>query len=162
MVRLIAGGLIAIACAMIGMAIRLHYNLRKETYSTLAEFTSYLSGEISYLKTTVIDAVNGFCSGKKNSVHNSLLAYSEVLKIGKADDFIPDLAGLNNGEKQQVGRFLNSLGKKPIDETLNEIKRNAQIFEELKTKSENEARKLGNMYFKLSVLVGLAVMLILA
>ena len=35
-------------------------------------------------------------------------------------------------------------------------------FEELKAKSDNDAKKLGSMYFKLLVLVGLAVMLILA
>ncbi|MGN0795553.1 MAG: stage III sporulation protein AB, partial [Christensenellales bacterium] len=162
MIKLVAGGLIAIACAMIGMAIRRHYNLRKETYATLAEFTSYLSGEISYLKTTVIDAINGFCGGKKNSVHNSLLSYSDALKTGVEADFIPDMAGLNGGEKQQVGKFLKSLGKKPLDETLNEINRYAQIFEGLKTKSEDEAKRLGSMYFKLAVLVGLAIMLILA
>ena len=79
-----------------------------------------------------------------------------------AESFVPDVSGFKDGEKKEFAKFLKSIGKKPLGETLSEIKRYSLVFEELKTKSENDAKKLGSMYFKLLVLVGLAVMLILA
>ncbi len=162
MIRLVAGGLIAIACVLIGMAIRRHFNLRRDAYATICDFAAFLTGEISYLKTTVPVAIGEFVKGRKGSVAVALNQYAEALRLGTAENFVPDVSGFKDGEKKEFARFLKSIGTKPLGETLSEIKRYSLAFEELKAKSDNDAKKLGSMYFKLLVLVGLAVMLILA
>lgn len=69
---------------------------------------------------------------------------------------------LKTDEKKEILDFFDGMGKTMLDEQLAHAKYYQNMFEKAKAKCEDEAKRLGATYFKLCVLLGLAVMLILA
>ena len=70
------------------------------------------------------------------------------------------IAHLKKEEKSEVLTFLNGLGKTPTKEQISFVEKGEEIFKaRLKNAEENEKKK-GNMFFKLFVLLGVALMVI--
>jgi stage III sporulation protein AB len=162
-VNFIAGGMFAVGSSLIGMAARRHYRQRLEIYSELCAFINLLKSEISFLKTPVGGVIDEFCQGKNGVFHAALKKYNEDLKKGAPQNQCAEnleLSPLKTGEKKEISKFLCSLGKLPQKEQLNELECYGAKFSVLQKKSEEECKRLGGMYLKLCVLLGLALMII--
>lgn len=163
MIRLLAGGLLAIGSALIGIVVRRHYKQRHEIYADICAFTALLKSEISFLKTPLCSVIKEFVEGKKSIMTTALKKYGDDLNHGKVNENYADvleLPPLNIKEKNEIAKFLRSLGKLPMREQLGELQSFETKFLELEKKSAEESKRLGGMYFKLCVLLGIALMIV--
>ncbi|MDD4839800.1 MAG: stage III sporulation protein AB [Clostridia bacterium] len=163
MISLLAGGLLAVGSSLIGIAVRRHYRQRHEIYFEICGFIVLLKNEISFLKTPLKAVINEFAEGRKGITVNALKKYSDDLDHGKIDNNYAEtleLSPLNIKEKNELAKFLRSLGKLPMKEQLGELANFEAKFSELEKKTAEESKRLGGMYFKLCVLLGIALMVV--
>lgn len=163
MIRLLAGGLLAVGATLIGIVVRRYYKNRHEIYADLCAFITLLKSEISYLKTPLKTVIKEFAEGKKTHMATALCQYAEDLDRGKVEANYAetlDLSPLNLKEKQGVAKLLRSLGKLPMREQLGELQNFEVKFVEKEKKTAEESKRLGGMYFKLCLLLGIALMIV--
>ena len=158
MISLVAGGLIAVAFTLVGMSINRRFKMRKEAFASLYDFSVKLKGDISYLKTNLPSVIKSHFENNKSPVAQSMLKYAE----NPSSEFVPEIGCFKESEKKEVTKYIYSIGSLPYAESLNMTDRMIENYKQLKEKSETEAKKLGSMYFKLLVLLGFAIMLIVS
>ncbi len=161
MLRLFAGVLLAVGSSLIGLALKRHYRQRDEIYSSACEFLQMLKLEIETLKTPVGVVVDEFCS--QQSLFSNVLKSSFENYIKKNKPVVLErtmLAQLNLAERKELEKFLNSVGKLPLRQQLSELDKWTFKFSACQKKTAEESKRLGSMYLKLCVLLGVALMII--
>ena len=161
--RLIAGGLLALVSSYIGILVKNGYKEKTRIYKDLVLFTEEFKRDLSFQKTALTDFCTSFADGKKSKIKELLQEYVDELK--KAGQFSRDadkwsLAHLKKDEKEEVLTFLNGLGKTPTAEQISFVERSGERFKERLKQAEENEKKKGNMFFKLFVLLGIALMVI--
>ncbi len=152
-------------CAYIGVMIKRRYQIRERFYSDAAEFTSVVSTQLGFKKTPLPEVLLSFSAGRKGEFVDMLSEYMTVMS--QKGEFVRDpekweIAHLKIEEKKEIIKFLSSLGKTSLSEQLSLLATSGKEFENKKAKCAEESKRLGGMYFKLLVLLGLAVLLIVA
>lgn len=163
--RLIAGGLLALICCYIGVLIKRRYMDREKFYRDAADFVSFLSSELSFKKTPIVTALKNFAAGRKGAFIKFLDDFSVSLKRGDGFEKMCaeiDIPPLKKEEKKSLLSFFSELGRTSLDDQLSAISRAATEFGAKQKKCLDESKKLGGMYFKLLVLFGIALIIILA
>lgn len=163
--RLIAGGLLALCSCYAGVMIKRHYAERHKFYKAAAQFASALSGELSFKKTPLPEIIEKFGYGRRDIFAKLLSEYMCATKRGEGYDKMIkniDVAHVRENEKKEVISFLCDLGKTSLDDQLALVSRAGKQFELAEKRCADESKKLGGMYFKLAVLVGLALIVIFA
>ncbi len=152
-------------CAYIGVIIKRRYQSRERFYSDAAEFTSAVSTQLGFKKTPLPEVFSSFSAGRKGEFVDMLGEY--MTAMSQKGEFVRDsekweVAHLKIEEKKEMIKFLSSLGKTSLSEQLSLLATSGKEFENKKAKCAEESKRLGGMYFKLLVLLGLAVLLIVA
>lgn len=163
--RLIAGGLLALISCYGGVLIKKKYKERETFFSRAEAFASVLSTEIGLHKTPIPDVVSKFATSQKEKFDVFLVSSLQQMREGAGvQELIEkcDVSILKKDEKNEICTFLSSLGKTALDDQMTIAKAYEKIFDDKKKKCANESKQFGNMYFKLSVLLGLALILILS
>lgn len=161
--RLIAGGLLALVSSYIGLLVKNGYKENTRLFKDLVAFADEFKRELSFEKTSLISFCTAFKEGKKSKITELLDQY--IVELKSEGQFSRDvdkwtLAHLKKEEKSEVLTFLNGLGKTPAKEQIAFVEKNESLFKtRLKQAEENEKKK-GNMFFKLFVLLGIALMVI--
>ncbi len=160
--RLIGGGLLALICCYVGLFIKRRYKAREIFYTRAVAFCKTLNREITLSKCAIPDIVSHFVVGKGefDNTLNECIALSQSGKEVMADNIKCNI--LKNEEKRELSVFFNGLGKSTLHDQLSTIEGYKRIFEDKSAVCAKEAKSLGSMYFKLAVLLGLALILILA
>lgn len=163
--RLIAGGLLALICCYIGVLIKRRYRNRTIFYKSASEYAMYMSSELTLNKTPIPAIAQKFLTGRKGDFEKVLEQSVEAAREGKTFDGTYEkinIAHLKNEEKKEVLSFLCGGGKNSLNDQLAQVSHYKEVFEAKQKKCEEDSKKLGGMYFKLCVLLGIAIMLILA
>lgn len=163
--RLVAGGLIALCVSYVGLCIKRRYQKRAVFFKSATDFTSVLTTELVMRKTPMPEIVQKFLQGRQGEFENALAEWQSCAKNGDtrlAAFEKTAMPVLKTDEKKEILDFFDGMGKTMLDEQLAHVKYYQNMFEKAKAKCEDEAKRLGATYFKLCVLLGLAVMLILA
>lgn len=161
--RIIGGGLLALIVCYIGVLIKRRYSLRYAFFKSANEFAKQLNSELSTLKTPVPDVAKSFLKTRKGEFESCLGKWLEAsLSYDKQREQIFDISLLKEDEKRQMQAFFSPLGKSVLSEQISHISNFQKRFEEKASECEKESKRLGNMYFKLCVLIGLALLLIFA
>lgn len=159
--RIIGGGLLALIACYIGVLVKRRYRQRYLFYKSASEFARSLHSELSTLKTPVPEVVKTFLKSHNGDFENMLEKWLQTsLTYDKQNEEIYDISLLKEDEKRQMQAFLSSLGKSVLSEQIAHINSFQKAFDEKMSECDAESKKLGNMYFKLCVLIGLAVLLI--
>ena len=161
--RLIAGGILALVSSYIGFMVKNGYKENTKLMKDLVCFCDEFKRELSYQKTSVIDFCNIFKEGKKSKICPLLEEFvSQLEREGRFSKDIDkwNLAHLKNNQKQEVLTFLNGLGKTPTIEQISFVEKSGALFKERLCQAEENEKKKGNMFFKLFVLLGVAIMVI--
>ncbi|MDR2634641.1 MAG: hypothetical protein LBC13_01525 [Clostridiales bacterium] len=161
--KLAAGGLLAAAGAAAGIAVRHIYRERAKLYAEICDFAEYAEKEISFLKTPQKNIIAKFID--INGAHNIefsriLKAHSDCLSEGRR--LKVESARLTRAEAEELETFLNLLGRNDYSDTLKNLGVYKESFKRTLAKKEEEAKRLGGMYFKLLTLLGVALMIIVA
>ena len=160
--RLIAGGILALVSSYIGLLVKKGYKENTAIYKGLKEFCDQFKTELTYEKTAVIDFCGKFSKGQRD-VTDLINEYTASLQ--KEGQFQRDvekweLAHLKREEKQEIVTFFNGLGKSPTKEQLAFVEKYGELFNSRLANAIEQEKKRGNMYFKLFVLLGVALMVI--
>lgn len=161
--RLIAGGLLALVACYVGVLIKKRYKTRVEFFKSACNFTQTLSTELSMKKTPMPDVAQKFLQGREGEFEKTVENWMSYIKRGEQITFEKmQIPLLKNEEKKQIVEFFSSLGKTDLQDQLAHVAYYQNLFLQKSKICEEESKKLGNMYFKLCVLLGIAIMLILA
>lgn len=160
--RIIGGGLLALIACYIGVLVKRRYRQRYLFFKSASEFARRLNSELSTLKTPVPDVAKAFLKSHSGDFEKMLEKWLEKsLSYDKQSEDIFDISLLKDDEKRQMQAFFSPLGKSVLGEQIAHICSFQKAFEEKTIECGGESKKLGNMYFKLCVLIGLALLLIL-
>ena len=142
----------------IGLRYKKRCVLRASFYSELYDFASYLAEQIAYSKTPLPALFKSFSLGKESAFAELLTAYFAEL-VGK----IPEeykVKGLSEAEKTELFTFFRNLGKSDAERELARLAESKQRFKIKKETAEKEVGQKGKLYFKLAVIIGIALMII--
>lgn len=159
--RLIAGGLLALICCYIGLLIKRRYASRVTFFKSASAFCIMLSDELSMRKTPIPVVCDKFTAGRRGVFEDLLCEWARSVKLGKNADF-DKYKLLKNDETKDIATFLNMLGKTDLKDQLAHVEHYKEAFDRKTTECESQSKKQGAMYFKLCVLLGIAIILILA
>lgn len=159
--RLIAGGLLALICCYIGLLIKRRYAARVRFFKSATEFCQMMQDELSMRKTPMPEICAKFLDGRKGQFEDCILDWCEKAKQHGAIDK-DKFRLLKNDEIKELNTFLCNLGKTDLKDQLSHVGHYEKCFEIKTNECEEQSKKTGSMYFKLCVLLGLAVILILA
>lgn len=155
MIKFLAGLFFAIGSAMLGLSLRKYFKQRHCIYRDLWEFSTMAKQNIEFLKTPIPSIVKEFGRDKKSKVARLLESY--FLDNEKDKNTLKELKKVEN---KDLELFLGMLGKYSQKEQIAEISKYEAKFQSLEVKTAEEEKRLGNMYFKLCVLLGIALLVI--
>lgn len=161
--RLIAGGLLALIACYIGVLVKRRYAKRVTFFKSACEFSSCLATELSLKKTPMPEIAAKFLQGRAGEFESCVECWINLAKSGGIYSFEnANVSILKTDEKKQLVSFFSMLGKTDLNDQLSHAGYYKNLFEQKQKTCIEENKKLGNMYFKLCVLAGIAIMLILA
>lgn len=153
--RLVAGGLIALVCAYVGVIVKKRYKNRQKFFEDARDYFAFFEREITSFKTPMPTVNDEFTKAKGGEFANFLKEYFEKPPKKKS------IAILKNDERIMLEEALGGLGKSAYDEQLKYLKRWQGEYSKIAEKAAAENKKYGGMYFKLCVLLGIAVIILL-
>lgn len=164
MLSLIAGALLMAASAYFGIGVRRVYKIRYKLFADLTGFCDYMLREVRHLKTPLSELMDAYPTGKKGLSAEILKKYSDGLRFGygspsEVSDKIKSVY-VGFDDTLAVAGFLYGLGKGDLETELANLERYRALFGEKTAFFENELKKKGEMYYKLSVLIGITLMII--
>lgn len=151
--KLIVGGLVILFCTLLGYFAAGKYRARKQFYEQFAYFNDRFLNELGY--------------GRK-----PLAAFSQE-NIGRGDfgktvkGFIEtrnaefDLKFLKEEEREEAKHYFSMLGRSDVDSQKKFCSSQKSILEEKKLSSEREAKTHGELYLKLGLIAGLAIVILI-
>ncbi len=152
--RIVAGGLIALVCAYVGVLVKRRYRAREKFYGEALEYFNFFERELTFKKTPMPD-INSAFSKSHAGEFAQLLCEPALLDKKSA------YAYLKQAEKDDVKDALKGLGVSVYNEQLSYVKRWQAEMQESADKCGKENKKYGGMYFKLCVLLGIALLILI-
>lgn len=155
MLSLIAGVILFFLCAYVGFCLRKFYKDKKAYFKEIEAFLLYYENTVRYLKEPLSVLSEKYAPQFSKPFAQDICQFSQTRK---------ELGGiyLNKAEKQTVSRFFNALGDNDLTGELNAVKSFRESFapicESICKKCDNNA----SLSYKLSILLGVAVMIIAA
>lgn len=144
--------------AYFGVHYKKRCSLRAAFYSDLYDFAIFLSEQIAYSKTPLPTIFRDFALGKTGAFSELINAYSIELAGGTPEEY--KLKFLNEAEKNEALVFFRGLGKADAERELAKLGENKQRIKSKKEITESEVKSKGKLYFKLAVIIGIALMII--
>lgn len=160
---MIAGGVLCMCIAYIGLGIKRYYLVRKQVYGDLLLFIELLTNNITYLKSPLPQLISEFVGGKKGDVVKLLTDYAAVIECGnysKIDSM--KISVMRQAEMQNIKAFLKDLGKYDSATQLNNLSSWQSRFAQSDKDATAKAATYGTLAFKLGVLLGILAMIIIA
>ena len=143
-----AGVLLFFACSFVGLWLKRRFNRKASFYEEYYRYLLYVLDKISYERTPFSEMNQGFCANQNSEFFDYLLGEASTPPISDA-------------EIANVGKYLSEIGTTDADTQIASL---GGKCAEMKRFSENEVvkyRKDGTVYFKLSVLFGIVVFIII-
>ena len=156
--RIVGGGLIALVASYIGLIIKRRYKTREQFFSDVREYFALFENELTYEKTSVPEINKKFLNGKNGEFANWLQTKNKTIEQTSKRQ----LTFLKENEREQIDSALSGLGKSGYQEQLAYVKKWQMLFKDKHDKCAMENKKYGGMYFKLCVLAGIAILILLA
>lgn len=166
MVKYIAYFMVFVAICYIGFSLKQIYQKKYRFYKEFCEFNQMLLDEITNYKSQLIKVIDKYLSVNKNNLSKILTTYKEnlqnnIIVFENANDIIPKSLFLSKEERLEIVDFFNNLGKSSYENEVQFLKRNLDNMKIKTTKAKEDTTKKGDLYFKLSIMLGFAVILLL-
>lgn len=146
--------LIVLSTSFIGLLIYLNYNSKRKTYSYLVDFCDTCLLEIKFNKNNFKKIIEKNLSSYNLEMKKILNCYLDkecyTSKIFKKSDTV------------FIQNFIDSLGKKDIDGEIQNLNKFKELFDQNLKKSKEDEQKKGVLSFKLLIVVGLLLGIMLA
>ena len=165
MLKLAIGGILCFICAYLGIVGKNYYDKR---FKYLADFNDYLLAlidGISYSKDRLPEITKKYLTTSKKQFANDLSEYLRLIESGESEDKIAkcfDCKYLKKGDKEYFKDFFLTLGKVDYDTQISRLNLSKAETQKMLTKAEKDCKTTGNLLSKLGLLLGIAIMIILA
>ena len=148
MATVLVGILVFFAAALVGLWLKKRLVKRADFYRAYYDYLTFALEKISYERTPIDDIVRDF--------HSESAEFTDMLRGDAAS------APLSDDKKLAVKGYLDSIGTTDAETQIASLR--AKIAEVKKVLDEDAVkwRKDGTVYFKLCVLIGVALFIILA
>ncbi len=153
--RLIAGGLIALVAAYVGVLVKKRYKWREKFYREARDYFAFFEKELTFKKTPLPEI------NKKYATTGGQEFLKYMSQIGDTSKRYEPLF-LKKEERATIDEAVAGLGKSAYKEQVEYVKHWQSEFDEKANKCSQENKKYGGMYFKLCVLLGIALLILLA
>lgn len=153
--RLIAGGLIALVAAYVGVLVKKRYKWREKFYQDARDYFAFFEKELTFKKTPLPEINKKYMA----TCGQEFLKY--ISQTGDNTKKYEPLF-LKKEERAMIDEAIAGLGKSAYKEQVEYVKHWQSEFEKMANKCLQENKKYGGMYFKLCVLLGIALLILLA
>lgn len=158
--KIIGGGLLALISSYIGLLVKRRYISREKFYARLCDFIDYARRELTSKMTSIPEICFAFAGENKDDFSVALRNYATGLRSGKAISFSP--SHLKDDETREISAFFDGLGKSSLSEQIAYLDDKSGAFKQKLSSCADESKRLGGTYFKLFVLLGVALMVVTA
>ena len=165
MLKLAIGGILCFISAYLGIVGKSYYDKR---YKYLADFNDFLLAlidGISYSKDRLPEISKKYLSSSKGQFAKNLSEYLNIIETSPNDEKLVkcfDCKYLKKGDKEYFKDFFLTLGKLDYDTQMSRLNLSKAEIQKMLTKAEKDCKSTGNLLSKLGLLLGIAIMIILA
>lgn len=158
MLNIAIGIVLFTICSYIGLRYKKKCTARAAFYSELFDFCLYLTEQIAYSKTPLPTIFRSFSLGKNSEISQLLLDFCDELQQSEPKEYV--IKYLNEYEISEVLIFFRSLGKTDAENQLIKLAESKQRIKNKKELTQSEQTSKGKLYFKLAVIIGIALLII--
>ena len=159
MERLIIASIVGVLVSYIGISIRRIFT-RRVKY--LIDYNAFLDGlvtELSYYRQPLIDYIDRVSDSFGKDFRHTLIQYKECIK--KGDDIVLEHRLLTRSDGIIIQNCFNSIGMSNVDTELASIKNSKHMAESMLEKARKDAKIRGELWSKLAILLGIALLILL-
>ncbi|MGN0771694.1 MAG: stage III sporulation protein AB [Christensenellales bacterium] len=162
MSEIIVGGAIWIACFIGGIGIGNAYKKRKEFFTELLDFDTYLNSCVVNLKMPILQVIDNYIKNKDKIVVRFFQGVAESIDTGDKEILNKKIADspLFKKDRDMVFSYFADIGKSGYDTQIALLKHHTQILSDAANKAQKEYASNGKLCYKLGFLLGLAIMIL--
>lgn len=165
MLSVIAGALLFVGSLYTGAGVKRYYKIRMRYFEETVNLCNLLTDEITNLKTPLLKIFDNFILTKKDELSKHIATFSELLQREVTPDKsavlnILDVFYLKRAERSVIADFLLTLGKSRAESQASNIKHYQNKLDELFKRAKEAYRVQGTLAYKLGILLGIALMII--
>ena len=158
MFEIISCGVILLASGYIGLHFKKHYKSRHFLLIEFYKLAEYIRLEINFKKTAITDILKNFTT-ENPEIRRIINDIISARQNGKTtEDALK--SNLLKDEKKLLIEFFDKLGSKDIESEISDIDLLIGKLKTLTAVTEKDIKHKGDLYFKLSILIGLMVCVI--
>lgn len=152
---------VILASGVIGFMLKNKYKLQKEFLMFLKNFLEFSLVNVGIYKNNLSEIINNFIIQQKNKNAKYVNFFQNNGKVYTFDlNFVNEWI---NDETciYELKSFFGSMGKADKDGEYEKIKREINVLEGFISKAEKQEKEKGDLYFKISLAVGIALGIII-
>lgn len=164
MIKYILMAILFIIALSIGAIISGKYRKRANFFKALVLICQKLNVEISFSRERIKNLIYGFDEKTKTQLcglTENYLAFIDKESPLDKESLFKGINFLKEEEKDLIFLFFRSLGRSDVDSQSKELKNFETRFDEMVSSAAQENKKYGSMSMKLSLVAGLAVIILL-
>ncbi len=158
MLKMICGAILCVCLGYIGLEIKKVYAVRVRYLEDYTAFINELIEEISFFESPIGKFVEGIKEFKKKEFRKTLDEFEKA--VSESREFVLKNVYLNKRDVEIIQNCFNSIGKTDAATQLTNLKNSKIYAEGMLKRAEKEYKTKGQLYGKLGILLGLAVMII--
>ena len=166
MLKFAISGVLCFISAYLGIACKKYYDKRCKYLKDFSEFLSTLRDGISYSKDKLPQIGRKYISGGKGAFYTDLEEYISLVESGNPNEEQVkkcfDSKYLSKTDKIFVKDFFNELGRFDYDTQISRLDMTLSQLKKTVEKAEKDCKTTGNLMPKLGLVLGIAIMIILA
>lgn len=151
-------------CLGAGFVVSNKYRKRANFFKALVMICQKLNVEISFSRERIKTLMSSFDAKTKESLcgmMDNYLAFIDKESPLEKETLFKNINFLKEDEKNVIFLFFKSLGRSDVDSQSKELANFEKRFEDLVSTSTEENKKYGKMSFKLGIVAGLMMVVIL-
>ena len=153
-------GAIVFCCGYIGFLVSSSYRAKYRYFYELNMLIEKLNVDIGYFQTKLSDVLSSF---KSSEIKSTILAYVKFLESDGTVSLERVLKSVEipDKERSSVVSFFSALGGADVEEQKKMLASYATIFRQAENYRKQDYEKKGKMYFKLSIFLGIGIVILL-
>jgi stage III sporulation protein AB len=149
----------------VGFLIYRRFRERRNFYQSLLSFCNHLEMEIGFSKRTVSEIIGAYSDGYNKNLSKTLQEFRGMID-GRVDITRESLEAvmwseLKPEERGRLLDFLYELGRAGAREECEKIKNARSVFDDSYTRATEALRRDASIYFKICILVGIGMVVLL-
>lgn len=158
MLNFVLGAILCLCLGYIGIAIKGVYKARVRYFEDYCSFLDELIEEISFYKSPIGKFVESVTEYKRKEFRHTLMGYK--CSVGENKEFVLESPILKKRDAEIIQNCFNSIGRTDSATQIFNLKNSKIHAEEMLKRANADLKSKGELYGKLGILFGIAVMIL--